>query len=246
MAFSFLTRVPVPVRVRDVEDLASSIHWFPVAGAMIGVVIGGAYSLVSIGLGPVASAAIAVSFGIMLTGAFHEDGLADTFDALGGGGTSERSLEIMKDSRLGAFGTAALVSSIVIRVGLVAGFDGRMALFVLPAAHAVSRAAAVGVMGVSPAAASEGLGASYLRHVTSTRVLLGALVGVGAGIALLGPVAGIAACAAAAMTSLVVRRWALRKIGGVTGDVLGAVQQIAEVGVLFAAAWIPGEPFSPW
>lgn len=246
MALSFLTRVPVPVRVRGIEDLASSIHWFPVSGALIGAVVAAAYSLALIGLGSVASAGIAVAAGLMLTGAFHEDGLADTFDALGGGGSADRSLEIMKDSRLGTFGTAALVSVIVMRVGLIAGFDGWTALFVIPAAHSVSRAAAVGVMGISPPAGGEGLGASYLRHVSTTRVLLGVLVGVGIGIALLGPEAGIVACAVAAMAALAVRRWALRKIGGVTGDVLGAVQQIAEVGVLIAAASIIGETFSPW
>lgn len=246
MALSFLTRVPVPVRVGDVEDLASSIHWFPVAGAMVGAVIAAVYSLASIGLGAIASAAIAVSLGMALTGAFHEDGLADTFDALGGGGPGDRSMEIMKDPRLGTFGTAALISSIVIRVGLVSGFDARMALYALPAAHAVSRAAAVGVMGISPATGGDGLGASYLRHVTATRVWLGTLVGVGIGIALLGPLGGTAAGAAAALAALAVRRWAVRKIGGVTGDVLGAVQQVAEIGALIAAAWILGETVSPW
>lgn len=246
VALSFLTRVPVPVRVRDVEDLASSIHWFPAAGAMIGAVVAGAYALASVGLGPMASAAIASTLGVMLTGAFHEDGLADTFDALGGGESADRSLEILKDSRLGTFGTASLVASIVIRIGLIAGFDARVAFLALPAAHAVSRAAVVGVMGVSPAVAGEGLGASYLRHVTATRVWLGVLIGAGVGIALLGPVAGIAACAVAAITALAVRRWAVRKIGGVTGDVLGAVQQIAEVGALIAASWLSREAFTPW
>lgn len=246
MALSFLTRVPVPVRVRGVEDLAASIHWFPVAGAVIGAVVAGAYWLALVGLGPAASAAVAVVLGMMLTGAFHEDGLADTFDALGGGGSAERSREILKDSRLGTYGTAALVSSIVVRVGLVAGLDGRVALLALPAAHAVSRAAAVGVMGLSGPAGGEGLGASYLRHVTRTRVRLGVLVGAGVGIALLGPIAGVGACVAAGMATLGVRRWAVRKIGGVTGDVLGAVQQVAEIGALIAAAWIAGETFSPW
>ena len=246
MALSFLTRIPVPVRVGGPRELAASVGWFPVAGALVGVLVGAVFALSVGALGPIPAAVLAVSFGLLATGAFHEDGLADTFDALGGGWSREQSLEIMRDSRLGTFGVAALVGSILIRVGLIAGFDGRTALLAIPAAHAVSRAVSVGVMGVSASASPEGLGASYLRHVRRDRVLAAVLVGLALAVVLVGPAVAAVAAATAAIAALVVREWARRQIGGVTGDVLGAVQQFAEIAVLASVVAMAAEGISPW
>lgn len=246
VALSFLTRIPMPVRVAGPGELAASVGWFPIAGAVVGLVVGAVFALSVGALGPLAAAALAVSVGMLSTGAFHEDGLADTFDALGGGWTGEQSLEIMKDSRLGTFGVAALVGSILVRVGLVAGFDARTALLAIPAAHVLSRAVSVGVMGISGPASGDGLGASYLRHVRRDRVLAALVVGLALAVVLVGPVVAAVAAVVASVAALVVRAWAHRSIGGVTGDVLGAVQQVAEIGVLASVVASAPEGISPW
>ena len=113
---------------------------------------------------PVA-AAVAVLFGVLLTGAFHEDGLADTADAVAGGWTVERRLEILKDPRHGSYGVAALSGSIVLRIVAVASLGPAAAFAGLVAAHTLGRGAAVVTMGVAPVARADGLGADYARAV---------------------------------------------------------------------------------
>ena len=162
-AVQFLTRVPV--RTTRPPDLAGAVIWFPVVGALVGAAVGG----VAAGLGELVpagvAAAVAVLFGVLVTGAFHEDGLADTADAVAGGWTVERRLEILDDPRHGTYGVAALCGSIVLRVVAVASLAPAAAFAGLVAAHALGRGAAVVVMGVVPAAGPDGLGADYARAV---------------------------------------------------------------------------------
>jgi adenosylcobinamide-GDP ribazoletransferase len=177
------------------------------------------------------AAALAVVAGVLITGAFHEDGLADTADAFGGGWTKERRLAILRDPLHGSFGVAALCSTIVIRVLCVASLGPAAAFAGLVAANALGRSAAVGAMVTLPLATTDGLGAGY----TSALSRRWAFVGVVSGAAIaavatgwwVGPLVAGAAVAAVAVGLL-----AMRKIEGVTGDVLGAVEQVAECLVL--------------
>ena len=232
-AVQFLTRVPV--RTRAAPDLAPAVVWFPVVGGLIGAAVGG----VAAGLGEVlpttVAAAVAVLFGIALTGAFHEDGLADTADALVGGWTREQRLEILTDPRHGSYGVAALCGSIVVRVVAVAALAPAAAFGGLVAAHALGRGAAVVTMGFVPLAKPDGLGAGYARSVTGRRAAAAGLIAVAiAALATgwwIGPLA-----AAAAGAAMLVAHFAWRAIGGITGDVLGAIEQLAECAVLVVVA----------
>jgi adenosylcobinamide-GDP ribazoletransferase len=228
-AVQFLTRVPV--RTRATPDVGAAVGWFPVVGGFIGACVGG----VAAGLGEVVpmpvAAAVAVLFGIAITGALHEDGLADTADALAGGSTRERRLEILDDPRHGSYGVAALCGSIVVRVVAVAVLTPAAAFAGLVAAHALARGAAVATMGVVPLAKPDGLGAGYARSVTHARTAFTGLVAVAIVAVATGWWAGpltVAAVAAAALVAF----FAQRAIGGITGDVLGAVEQLAECTVL--------------
>ena len=117
-ALQFLTRVPI--RLRREPSLSKSVAWFPVAGAIIGAAVGGAAAGLWFVVPPTVAAACAVTVGLLITGAFHEDGLADVADGFGGGNTREERLEIMKDSRIGAFGTLTLILTVAARASLLA------------------------------------------------------------------------------------------------------------------------------
>jgi adenosylcobinamide-GDP ribazoletransferase len=207
-----------------------AVVWFPVVGALIGATVGG----IAAGLGEIlpaaVAAAVAVLSGVALTGAFHEDGLADTADAAGGW-TRERRLEILDDPRHGSYGVAAMCGSIVLRVVAVASLGPAAAFAGLVAAHTLARGAAVATMGAVPLAKPDGLGAGYARSVTPVRVVVAALVAVAVAAVATGWWAGPLAVSAA-VAAAVVAYWAWRAIGGITGDVLGAIEQVAECGVL--------------
>ncbi len=227
-AAQFLTRIPI--RLRAAPDMAAAVPWFPMVGALIGVAVG----LVAVGsmevLPPAVAAAVAIIAGMMITGAFHEDGLADTTDALGGT-TPQRRREILKDSRHGTYGVAALCSTIVLRVVCVASLGPAAAFVGLVSAHTLGRGAAVGAMAVARSAPQEGLGADYTRLLSrrsagagvAVALVIGALVG-GWWVA---PLAMAAAVGAAAVIRL-----AHRAFDGISGDLLGAVEQVGECLVL--------------
>ena len=233
-AVSFLTRVPVGGGIREAGELAGSVPWFPVVGAGVGLAEAGVYAGARMLLPPLVAAGLAVVAGILLTGAFHEDGLGDTADALAGGTDRDSTVRILKDPRLGTFGVLAVAASLLLRVAAVAALPPAAAVAALPAAGALSRAVAVATMTVLPAAADTGLGASYVRALSRPRALAGAAAGLMVAVALLG-MAALWAAAAAGLVAVLLGRLAVRRIGGVTGDVLGAVQQLGEVLVLLAA-----------
>lgn len=229
-ALQFLTRLPI--RLRRPPDMATMVVWFPVAGAVIGAIVGGVGAGVWELTTPLVAGAVAVTAGLLLTGAFHEDGLGDIADAFGGGYTIERRLEIMKDSRHGTYGVAAMCASIVIRVVAVGSLPGPAAIFAAcVAAHVMARSIAVGLMAAVPLAGHSGLGADYGRSTTPARALAALVLGIGLTTAVVGwwvgPVLLAALLAAATVGAL-----ARHKIGGISGDVLGACEQVAECAVL--------------
>jgi adenosylcobinamide-GDP ribazoletransferase len=233
-AVQFLTRIPI--RTSHAVPHERVVPWFGVVGALIGALVGG----VAVGLRELVptevAAASAVIVGLLVTGAFHEDGLADIADAFGGGHDVDRRLEILKDSRHGTYGVAALAASIVLRIVAAASVVSASAMFVaFVAAHSIGRLAAVAAMKAAPAASESGLGASAGRALRPVPTLLGA----GAALAIVTVLAGwwvlpfllAGAVAAAAVVIL-----AVRKIGGIAGDVLGAVEQVTECLVLVVAS----------
>jgi adenosylcobinamide-GDP ribazoletransferase len=226
-ALQFLTRVPI--RLRREPSLEKSVAWFPVAGAIIGAGVGGVAAGLWFVVPPMVAAACAITAGLLITGAFHEDGLGDIADAFGGGWTVERRLEILKDSRHGTYGVAAICASVVVRVIALAQFTGPWALFTAAvAAHTMGRVAAVVMAGSMRLATHSGLGADYGRGTTPARAAVGSVTGVAITAAVVGwwalPLAGAAAVAVLG-TGLLARR----KIGGISGDVLGATEQVAEM-----------------
>jgi adenosylcobinamide-GDP ribazoletransferase len=231
-ALQFLTRIPV--RLRSAPNIAASVPWFPTIGALIGALIGGvAAGMIHLVPGSVA-AAVAVMVGIMVTGAFHEDGLADTADALGGW-TPERRREILKDSRHGSYGVAAMAGTIIVRVACIASLGPAAAFAGLVAAHTLGRSAAVVAMATAPPVPDHGLGADYIRSLSRRRVMLGATVGLAIVAAAIGWWV-LPTVAVAAFGTAIVLWMARRAFGGVSGDILGAVEQIAECLVLIVVS----------
>ena len=226
-ALQFLTRVPI--RLRKEPSLNDTVAWFPLAGALIGAAVGGAAAGAWHVSTPVVAGAVGVVIGLLVTGAFHEDGLGDIADAFGGGWTVERRLEILKDSRHGTYGVAAIASSIVLRIVALGSLPGPWAMFTgAVAAHTMGRVAAVGMAGTMRLATHSGLGADYGRGTTRVR----AAVSVVAGVALTTLVVGrwaLPLAAAALLAVLATGTLARRKIGGISGDVLGATEQVAEI-----------------
>jgi adenosylcobinamide-GDP ribazoletransferase len=227
------------------ETVASSIPWFPVVGWGVGAAVAVVYALSSAVLPDLPAAAAAVAVGVILTGALHEDGLGDVADAFGGSHDQGDALRILRDARLGTYGVIAVTTSLVLRAGALAALDPWAAAAALPAAHALSRAAAIAPAAVMPAA-EEGLGALYARSASGGRTAAAAGLALALSAATLGPWAAPAGVLAA-LAALALSRVAARRIGGVTGDVLGAAQQGAEIAVvLLTSAIAQGGGMLPW
>lgn len=233
-ALQFLTRVPI--RTDRAVPHHRVVAWFPVAGLAIGAAVGGVAAAASEVLPIPVAATVAVVAGLLITGAFHEDGLADVADAFGGGWTVERRLEILKDSRHGTYGVAALCSSVVLRVVAAGSIGGGSALFAgFVSAHVLGRSAAVVAMRMAPAARQSGLGVDAARDLRPLPTVAGLLAGLAVLVALTGWWVAVLAGVAIAGTALTVAL-AVRKIGGLAGDVLGSVEQVAECAVLVAVS----------
>lgn len=223
-AAQFLTRVPI--RLSAAPDLAASVPWFPVVGAVIGAAIGGTAAGLMELVPAAVAASVAVLLGIILTGAFHEDGLADTADAMGGW-TPERRREILKDSRHGSYGVAAMCGTIVLRIVCIASLGPAAAFGGIVAAHTLGRGAAVAVMGTAPPVPVDGLGADYTRSLSSGRAIIGVVGALAIGAIAVGwwiaPLVG-----GVTVGAIIVSMIATRAFGGVSGDILGAVEQVGE------------------
>lgn len=235
VAALFLTSIPVRVDDRvTMRDLARAVYLFPVMGAVVGLLGGAVFTVASLlGLPTLPGALLALAAMILATGGLHEDGLADTADSLGAGPDREKALAIMRDSRIGSFGAMALILSLVGRVSALAPiYDPVLLTKVLVAAGMASRALMPVVMLLQPSARATGLAAEAGRP-EPLRVAIGAALALVA-CALLIPKLALIAVGVAALGGLLVATWLGRRLGGCTGDTLGAVQQVAEIAFLFA------------
>ncbi len=225
----FLTRVPLPSWVRHEEGLlARSTVYFPVVGALVGAWAGGVVLLGSELWPPAVSAALSTAATVWLTGAFHEDALADACDGFGAGRTRERVLEIMRDSRIGAYGAVGLLLAIATKLGALSAMAPDEAARALVAAHVLGRWSSLPLMRALPFARQDGAGRPFVASVTSSRLAIGSLLAAGLAAAALGRAAA-AACLVAGLVTWLAGRYFRSRIGGVTGDCLGAANQVVEV-----------------
>ncbi len=241
LAVQFLTRVRVGRPEWSAEAQAASIRWFSVVGLLVGlataVVLMGAASV----LPGLVAGSLSTAAGLLLTGCFHEDGLADAADGLGGGTTRERTLEIMRDSRIGTYGAAALGLALLTKVASLGSMDPRVAGAALVAGHAVSRASVVVVVATSRYVRDHGTGKPVSEGVGAGGLALN-LLGAVAGLVVLGAAAGWGAAGLGLVGTVgghLAMRWFFeRRLGGYTGDCLGATQQTSELGLLVGVlAW---------
>ncbi|GHE94806.1 adenosylcobinamide-GDP ribazoletransferase [Aliiroseovarius zhejiangensis] len=237
-AIGLLTRLPVRLDTGAAVKRGARSAWaWPLVG-LIPAGLGAAVGLVALGLDlpPLWAALAALVVQIMMTGAMHEDGLADTADGLWGGATRARRLEIMKDSRIGAYGVIALVLSLGLRAAALAVIlPSEGAFWALLTVGAVSRTPMVALLAMLPNARSGGLSQTVGRVPRQTLLLaLGCTLLVAL---ILTPYALVALFFWTGLSSLLLAALARQKIGGQTGDILGASQQIAEIAALavFAA-----------
>lgn len=244
VATQFLTRLPVPpFRHYEPDWLHQSSRHFPAVGLLVGLLCAGVLWLTSSLLTPLVGAVISTAFGIKLTGAFHEDGLADTCDGLGGGLTRERTLTIMKDSRLGTYGVLGLVSALLIKISLLASMPVSVAMVALIIGHSASRLLCISLIALLPYGGEiehakakpmaqqltwqQAIFASFwlLSGIILAVVLFpNAIMQIGMGQWLL-------ALFLALLATDYMRRLLRRRLQGYTGDGLGATQQLSEVAI---------------
>jgi adenosylcobinamide-GDP ribazoletransferase len=236
-ALLFSTRLPLP-RAAAITgaDIARASWALPVAGAVVGLMAAVVYWLArGTGLPPLVAAGLTVAASLLATGCLHEDGLADVADSFGGG-TRERKLEIMRDSRIGTYGVCALFMSLLLRTGALAAIaDPALAAPVLVATHMAARSHMALFMRLVPPARADGLsvGVGAPPRASAVAALIIGIVALGIG---LGPMAGVFAIVLLAAGFVFVAWLCMRQIGGQTGDVLGALEQTGEMTILCVAA----------
>src|SRR6202795_3225408 len=236
-AVTFLTRLPIPhPESAPLADFARAQRVFPLVGAAIGAAIGlVCLGMRVIGVPDLAAAALVLGAGALLTGALHEDGLADVADGFGGGRDVEARLAIMRDSRIGTYGAMALLVSFATKLAALAAIPDAYVVHSLIVAHALARGMLPAIAANLPYARQDGLARTSGQPDTTTAAIAGALALLIALLSLSWTEA-LWAAAAAGISGFVMARLALRQIGGQTGDVLGAAEQVAEIAILVLLA----------
>lgn len=235
LALRFLTRLPTPEPGPvDTERIAGSLAWYPVVGALLGGLLAvPGWAMGALGAGPLLIAGVVLLAWVVLTGALHLDGLADTADAwVGGQGDRERTLAILKDMAIGPVGVAVMVAVLLLK--LVALAEAGLAALVV--AVVIARLVPAALFFTTPYVRAGGLGAA-----TSTAPRLPALVVMAVAVAAIiawQPGAGLIALAVAVATVFLLRFWMLRRIGGTTGDTIGASMEVVEATTLVALALV--------
>lgn len=237
IGIALCTRLPIgPAGPLNDGEVARASWTFPLAGILVGLAGALAYWLaIRLNVAPIPAAALALAATMAVTGAMHEDGLADSFDGMGGK-TREQKLEIMRDSRIGTFGTLALVVTLLLRWSTLADIaEPRYVALALISAHAAARAGMTAFMHLVPLARSDGLSSDAGRppgQCVAAALAIGIftlLFGFGAKGALI-------SLLLLAVAGIIAARIAIRQIGGQTGDVLGAFEQVGEAIVMLVAA----------
>lgn len=231
LALRFLTRLPTPEPgPADSDRIATSLVWYPVVGAVLGGLLAAvAWLMGALGGDPLLGAGVVVLVWVGLTGALHLDGLADMADAwVGGQGDPERTLAILKDMAIGPVGAAVVTAVLLLKLVAIAGVTPGA----LVAAAVIGRLVPAFLFFTTPYVRPGGLGAA--TRTAARRPTLAVMALAAAAIILWEPVAGLIALAVAAATLLLLRAWMVRRIGGTTGDTIGATMEMVEATSLVA------------
>ncbi|MGI9350002.1 MAG: adenosylcobinamide-GDP ribazoletransferase [Rhizobiaceae bacterium] len=237
LALTFFSRLPLPEklgkRISHDPELSSAVAAFPLVGMLIGFLVGAVWYVACQFLPPLVAAGLAIVSGTILTGGLHEDGLADCADGLGGSTDREKALEIMRDSRLGAYGAIAIVTSIALRWAALASLTPVAGFLSLLIVHSASRTAIIIAMRYSSYARKEGLGQQASGDIPSGGFETAIVISVA--IALLsGWFFGLLAWFLGFAAAWLALKYLEKRLGGYTGDGLGTMEQIAEIIILVA------------
>jgi adenosylcobinamide-GDP ribazoletransferase len=236
VALQFLTRLRLPFEVDYTPEAArASPRWYPGAGVLIGLITGLIYWGAALLFPPLIAVLVSVAAGLIVTGGLHEDGFADACDGLGGVRPRERVLEIMRDSRIGTYGVLGLGLMLATKVAALAALPGAAVPFLLIAGHAASRASMLWVMASSDYVRGSGAASAVAGGIDRRAIRIGLATTALAVVPLLfvlpiwSVLTGVAGLAAG---HFAMRHRFERRLGGYTGDCLGAVQQCSELGFL--------------
>jgi adenosylcobinamide-GDP ribazoletransferase len=242
IALQFFTRLPIPSWVGfEAGWLQHASRYFPLVGCVVAAIAAAVYFAAALVLPAPVAAVLSTAASIYLTGAFHEDGFADACDGLGGGMTRERVLEIMKDSRVGAYGAIGIVCMLAAKLSALAMLPPRVAVGALFLAHPLSRLAAASLIWQLDYVRAEGKAKPLAQQMTAGEFAIAAVTAllpapILIALGWIAPGALLAALAAAVLAAVWLGLKLRKRLGGYTGDCLGAVQQLAEaliyVGVL--------------
>jgi adenosylcobinamide-GDP ribazoletransferase len=229
VSFAFLTRIPI--NHGPEIKLHKSAVWFPLVGFFIGVMSGVSYFFLAQLLPALPAAALSLLVSIMITGAFHFDGLGDIFDGLIGGWNPEGRLKILKDSRHGTYGVVAIAFQIIFQITLISSLGPKDGALALIASHTISKIIPVILMLLPSAPNQAGMGATAAREIKYSYVLLSIFLA----FILTVPFCGLyffAILISLIIPIFIFSRWVIKKIGGMLGDAFGAGEQIAESVIL--------------
>lgn len=234
VACRYLTVLPLP-RSGEAGDLGRAAAWFPVVGVVLGLLLAAAARLVELAAPPLVTAALVVTVWVAVTGGLHLDGLADSVDGLAGGWTREDALAIMRDARTGAYGVTAIVLALGLKIAALASVppDARWrALIVAPVA---GRFGPLLLARLCPPAREEGAGHAFALAVRASGLTMAALVTIAVSLGLLGVWGALLVALAAALAGAFAA-YLRARLGGLTGDCLGALVEATEAGGLAVVA----------
>jgi cobalamin 5'-phosphate synthase/cobalamin synthase len=237
-ALAFLSRLPVPAPARALEaaDIGKATLWFPVVGALLGAIQAGAAWTLGARLPSLLAAVLVVAVGVMLNGALHLDGLADLADGFGGGQTRDDVLRIMRDHSVGAYGVVAVALLLAVKIAAVAALVGAGDWRALIVAAALARWTSVPLgRFLRYAREGGGLGAAVTEFVGPAELLGATALAAAIAVVSVGAMRGAILFGACALVTLAMGRESARRIGGVTGDVMGAVTEVAEAALYVVA-----------
>ena len=241
-AIQFLTQVRVPSGPYEQDTLPRSVKFFPLVGALIGMGSALLYFVLAPHLPVKIVAVLIVLYMVVITGCLHEDGLADAADGFGGGRDRETVLAIMRDSRIGTYGAAALTLTLLARVLLIASLPQARAAGYLIAAPVLCRWTTLPLSLYLPPARErsenqiDGQGARIARLTNASSMFLGSLLTLGIVFALL-RFRALAPVLVSVVVTLATALYYMHRIGGITGDCFGATNQLAEIAVYLCGVW---------
>jgi adenosylcobinamide-GDP ribazoletransferase len=235
-AVQFMTRIPVPQFQYEPDLVLGGAKFYPLVGALVAAGAIAIALLLRSHLPATVTAIAILAYLVTITGGFHEDGLADTADALGGGWTKPRMLEIMHDSRIGSFGTLAICLSLLARWGLLAAMPANRLPWYLLSAHVLCRWTTLPLGAFMDSARTDGLGARFAHKIPMSSAIIGSLLAfLIAGWAL--RIEAIVPIVAVSLLTLLSGLYYRSQIGGITGDCFGATNQLAEIAVYICGVW---------